>query len=154
MCAAHLGKWGTLSSVAEELVSKVESDLSASVCELRDRYVRLDERRQFPRLPLNLPVQVRRVAGRPEGQPVRATTDDISCGGLYFVSSRKLAPGTVLDLEVVMADQPLGGPSIRMFTRAHVVRVSPTGRPGWVGVAAVFDDISFDRDPSPARQRN
>lgn len=143
MGGAHLGRGQLSSADAGELLP------SPSFCELRDRYVRLDERRQFPRLPLNLKVRIRRVADRLEPEPIQSSTANISCGGLFLVIERMFEPGTTLDLEVVMAEQPLGGPSLRMFSRAHVVRQSPAGRPGWKGVAAVFDDIAFDRDPAP-----
>jgi len=142
MCAAHLGR-GQLSSTgaAERLPSP-------SFCELVDQYARLDERRQFPRLPLSLTVNIRRVGDKLQPEPLRVSTANISCSGLLLVVDHTLAPGTPLDLEVVMADHPLGGPSLRMFSRAHVVRQSPAGRLGWTAVAAVFDDISFDRDPA------
>jgi len=146
MCAAHTGKWGAFPSVEADSAGRLPSP---SFCELREQYIRLEERRQFPRLPLRLKVSIRRVGGRIEPAPVPAATADISCGGLRFLTDRKLAPGTSLDLEILMADQPMGGPSLRMFTHAHVIRQSPTGRPGWTGVAAVFDDILFDRDPTP-----
>lgn len=147
MCAAHTGKWGQFSSEAD--CAAANRLPSPSFCELRELYARPDERRQFPRLPLSLRVNIRRIADQLESDEIQAATADISCGGLYFVVNRKLEPGTALDLEVLMADHPLGGPSMRMFTRAHVVRQSPAGRPGWTGVAAVFDDITFDRDPAP-----
>jgi c-di-GMP-binding flagellar brake protein YcgR len=142
MCAAHLGR-GQLSSTgpAERLPSP-------SFCELLDQYTRLDERREFPRLPLSLTVNIRRVGDRLQPEPIRVSTANISCGGLLLILDRALEPGTTLDLEVVMADHPLGGPSLRMFSRAHVVRQSPAGRLGSTAVAAVFDDISFDRDPA------
>lgn len=142
MCAAHLGRGQLSSSGAAERLA------SPSFCELVDQYARLDERREFPRLPLSLTVNIRRVAGRMQVEPIRVSTANISCGGLLLILDRALEPGASLDLEVVMADQPLGGPSLRMFARAHVVRQSPAGRLGWTGVAAVFDDISFDRDPA------
>jgi len=142
MCAAHLGRGQLSSSQAERLPSP-------SFCELRDQYVPVDERREFPRLPLSLRVKIRRVADRMPEQPFTSATANISCGGLLLVVDRLLEPGTTLDLEVLMADHPLGGPSLRMYSRAHVVRHAPTGRPGWSGVAAVFDDITFDRDPAP-----
>lgn len=142
MCAAHLGR-GQLSATgaAERLPSP-------SFCELVEQYARSDERREFPRLPLSLPVNIRRVGDRLQAEPIHVSTANISCSGVLLILDRALEPGTTLDLEVVMADHPLGGPSLRMFSRAHVVRKSPAGRPGWTGVAAVFDDISFDRDPA------
>jgi c-di-GMP-binding flagellar brake protein YcgR len=142
MCAAHLGRGQVSSTGAAERLP------SPSFCELVDQYTRLDERREFPRLPLSLTVNIRRVGGRLQPEPIRVSTANISCGGLLLILDRALEPGTTLDLEVVMADHPLGGPSLRMFSRAHVVRQSPAGRLGWTGVAAVFDDISFDRDPA------
>lgn len=146
--AAHPGKWGPVSP-AEDFSSE-QLFPSATACELRDLYIRNEERRQFPRLPLNLPVQVRRIGGQIVTQPAETRTVNISCGGIFFVINRTLEPGASLDLEVLMAHEPLGGPSLRMFARARVVRKSPAGQPGWTGVAAVFDDISFDHDPAPS----
>lgn len=147
MCAAHTGKWGQFSLDAD--LAAASRLPSPSFCELREIYARTDERRQFPRLPLSLQVNIRRVGDKLEPEEITAATADISCGGIFFVVNRKLEPGTALDMEVLMANKPLGGPSMRMFTRAHVVRQSPFGPPGWTGVAAIFDDITFDRDPAP-----
>jgi hypothetical protein len=143
MCAAHLGRGQLSSTGASERLP------SPSYCELLDQYARPEERREFPRLPLNLIVNIRRVADRLQAEPICVPTANISCGGLLMLLDRAFEPGTRLDLEVLMADHPLNGPSLRMFSRAHVVRQAPTGRLGWTGVAAVFDDIAFDRDPAP-----
>lgn len=143
MCAAHLGR-GQLSSPPQP-----EHLPLPSFCELRDSRVPVGERREFPRLPLNLRVKIRRVADRLPEHPITSATANISCSGLLLVTDHPLEPGTALDLEVLLAGHPLGGLNLRMFSRAHVVRHAPTGRPGWTGVAAVFDDITFDRDPVP-----
>ncbi len=145
--AAHPGKWGPVSP-AEDFSSE-QLFPSATACELRDLYIRNEERRQFPRLPLNLPVQVRRIGGRIETQPAETRTVNISCGGVFFVINRAFAPGVSLDLEIRMAPEPPGGASLRLFARARVVRLSPVGRAGRTGVGAVFDDIAFDHDPVP-----
>ncbi|MGH9816017.1 MAG: PilZ domain-containing protein [Candidatus Acidiferrales bacterium] len=147
MRAAHPGKWASVSP-AEDFSSE-QLFPSATACELRDLYIRNEERRQFPRLPLNLPVQVRRIGGQIVTQPAETRTVNISCGGIFFVINRTLEPEVSLDLEIRMAHEPLGGASLRMFARARVVRLSPVGRAGWTGVAAVFDDIAFDHDPVP-----
>ncbi|MGH9796137.1 MAG: PilZ domain-containing protein [Candidatus Acidiferrales bacterium] len=145
--AAHPGKWGSVSP-AEDFSSE-QLFPSATACELRDLYIRNEERREFPRLPLNLPVQVRRIGGRIATQPAETRTVNISCGGVFFVIHRAFAPGVSLDLEIRMAPEPLGGASLRLFARARVVRLSPVGRAGRTGVAAVFDDIAFDPAPVP-----
>lgn len=107
-----------------------------------------DEKRQFPRLPLKLALTLKRVDGRPEPKPAELQTVDISCSGIRFLSGRALEPGTPVDLEVTIAENPLGGPSMRMFTSAHIVRHSADER-GLHYMAAEFDHIDFDRDPAP-----
>lgn len=114
----------------------------------------VDDRRSHPRAGLSLPLRLKRVAGQrePEPAPVTLVTLNISSSGVFFLCPRSMEPGTALELEVGLVDRPLGRGSVRMTTAAHVVRVEPTGTPGWHGVAVSFDDISFLRDePIPPR---
>lgn len=113
--------------------------------------LREEERRLYPRLPLHLTVRVKRVGGHPEAQIVDLLSTDISCSGIRFLWENKLAPGAVVDMEVLLADRPGNKPGMKMFTAAHVVRVEPDEAPGWYAVAAAFDDIVFDPDPSVKR---
>jgi hypothetical protein len=105
-----------------------------------------DERRTYPRAALSLPLRLKRVGGHREPQPVTLLTKNISSSGVYFLCPRWIEPGTAIELEVGLVDRPLGRGSVRMTTAAHIVRVDPTDTPGWHGVAASFDDISFVRD--------
>jgi len=104
------------------------------------------ERRLHPRAALRLPLRLIRVAGQPEPVPVTLLTKDISSSGVYFLAPRPIGPGTPIELEVALVDRPLGRGSVRMSTAAHVVRMEASETPGWHGVAATFDDITFQRD--------
>jgi hypothetical protein len=46
----------------------------------------------------------------------------------------------------------MGRGNVVVATTACVRRLEPAAMPGWYGVAALFDDMSFDRDDRvPAR---
>ncbi len=110
------------------------------------------ERRRYPRAALRLPLRLKRVAGQREPVPVTLLTKNISSSGVYFLCPRRIEPGTPIELEVGLVDRPLGRGSVRMSTAAHIVRAEPTDTPGWHGLAASFDDITFQRDePIPPR---
>ncbi len=112
----------------------------------------VDERRAYPRAALSLPLRLKRVGGQREPQPITLVTKNISSSGTYFLCPRRIDSGTPIELEVGLVDRPLGRGSVRMTTAAHIVRIEPTDTPGWYGLAASFDDISFHRDePLPPR---
>lgn len=114
----------------------------------------VDDRRDYPRAALSLPLRLKRVAGQREPVPISLVTKNISSSGVYFLCPRWIEPGTPIELEVGLVERPLGRGSVRMSTAAHVVRIEPTQTPGWHGLAATFDDISFQRDePVPPRFR-
>jgi hypothetical protein len=73
-------------------------------------------------------------------------TQDISSNGIFFLSPRRIEPGTPIEMEVVLVDKPSGQGTVRMCTQACVVRAEASGTPGWHGLAAAFDDITFIRD--------
>lgn len=104
------------------------------------------ERRFHARAALNLPLRLRRVGDQVEPTPVTLLTRNISSSGVFFLAPKPIAPGTAIELEVALVDRPLGQGSVRMSTAARVVRSEPAASPGWHGVAAMFDDIAFDRD--------
>ncbi len=116
----------------------------------------VDERRAYPRAALSLPLRLKRVAGQRETISVTLLTKNISSSGVYFLCPRWIEPGTPIELEVGLVDRPLGRGSVRMTTAAHVVRVEPTNTPGWHGLAASFDDVTFQRDEAipPRYQRS
>ena len=160
MCAAaHSNKLQALNAVATETapVSSRASSVAERARPARRRRQRtslrqlVDERRLYPRLPLQLTVRIKRVAGRPLAQVTDLVTSDISCSGICFLCESKMEVGTTIDLEVLLTEQSASGPGMKMFTAARVVRVEPAETPGWYGVAAVFEDITFDGQPLMAR---
>jgi hypothetical protein len=73
---------------------------------------------------------------------------DISSSGIFFLCPRRIDLGTPIEMEVTLVDKPAGCGAVRMRTRACVVRVEDAQTPGWHGLAAAFDDITFIRDES------
>jgi hypothetical protein len=111
-----------------------------------------EERRSYARAKLSLPLLVRRIAGRKErlAEPLRTT--NISSSGVLFLCPQFIEPGTPVEIEVCLVDRPFGKGTVRMRTEAHIVRAEPSARPGWHALAAMFDDITFQREEAlPAR---
>lgn len=99
-------------------------------------------------------MHVHRVAGQREFDAAPLRTKDISSSGVYFLSPRRIEPGTPVELQVVLVDRPFDRPSVLMRTEAHVVRVEKASRTGWHGVAVAFDDISFSQGASAPRSHD
>jgi len=108
-----------------------------------------EERRAYARVRLSLPLRVQRVAGQRDIGARALRTLDISSSGAYFLSPHGFDPGTPIELELLIVDQPPGPRSVRMRAEAHVVRAAKTAPSGWHGVAVAFDDIRFLRDDPP-----
>jgi hypothetical protein len=104
------------------------------------------EHREYPRATLKLPLRLRTVDNVPEEFPVTLVTRDISSTGVYFLCPKTLATGALLEIEIVLVSKPMGHGNVVLATRAHVQRCDPAATPGWHGIAALFDDVQFDRD--------
>lgn len=105
-----------------------------------------------PRAALRLPLRLTQVNQQREPVPVTLLTRNISSSGVYFLSPKRIEPGTAIELEVGLVERPLGKGGVRLRTLAHVVRTEESPEPGWHGMAARFDDIAFQRDEElPAR---
>ena len=104
------------------------------------------EQRERPRASLKLPLKLRSVEGVMEEFPVTLVTRDISSSGVYFLCPRALAPGTAIELDIVLVSRPLGYGNVVVSSKAHVRRAEAANMPGWYGIAASFDDYAFDRD--------
>jgi hypothetical protein len=104
------------------------------------------EQRQYPRASLKLPLKLRSVNGIAEEYSVTLVTRDISSTGVFFLCPRELAPGTMIELEVVLVSRPMGRGNVVVVSQAQVLRIVPAAVPGWFGVAASFADVKFDRD--------
>jgi hypothetical protein len=104
------------------------------------------EQREYPRASLRLPLRLRGVAGRAEDFPITLVTRDISSTGVFFLCPRKLALGTIIELEVVLVSRPMGRGNVVIVSKARITRLEPAAMPGWFGIAASFDELEFDRD--------
>jgi hypothetical protein len=104
------------------------------------------ELRECPRASLKLPLKLRSAAGIPEQYPVTLVTRDISSSGVFFLCPKTLAPGTEIELDIVLVSRPLGYGNVVVSSKARVCRTEPANMPGWFGIAAKFEDFGFDRD--------
>ncbi|HTQ96806.1 MAG TPA: PilZ domain-containing protein [Candidatus Acidoferrum sp.] len=104
------------------------------------------EHRERPRAALRLPLKLRSVCGNPEPYPITLVTRDISSSGVFFLCPMALAPGTPIELEIVLVSRPLGYGNVVVSSKATVERTEAANMPGWHGIAASFDDFAFDRD--------
>jgi PilZ domain-containing protein len=104
------------------------------------------EQREYPRASLRLPLRLRGVGPCAEDFPVTLVTRNISSTGVFFLCPKEIAPGMLIELEVVLVSRPMGHGSVLILTTARVQRTEPAAMPGWYGVAASFDDVQFDRD--------
>ncbi|SRR5579883_1205241 len=109
---------------------------------------RAKERRAYVRARLALPLRLERIAGQRHTQHYFLQTTDISSSGLFFLAPLRIEAGTPIELVVKLIAQPAARATVHMSATAHVVRTLPAERPGWYGVAAAFDDISYRRDES------
>jgi PilZ domain len=104
------------------------------------------EHRECPRAALKLPLKLRSVASLREEFPVTLVTRDISSSGVFFLCPKSLAPGTEIELDIVLVSRPLGYGNVVVSSKARVQRTEAANMPGWYGIAASFDDFAFDRD--------
>lgn len=112
----------------------------------------VEERRAYTRAALSLPLRLKRVAGQTDKSRRILKTANLSSSGVLFLCPQWIAPGTPVEIEVLLVDRPLGRGSVRMIAEAQVVRADPALKPGWHFVAVNFDDIRFQRDePLPSR---
>ncbi len=111
-----------------------------------------NERRAYARAKLSLPMRVKRIAGQKEHSAQSLRTANISSSGVLFLSPQLIEPGTPVEIEVCLVDRPFGRGTVRMMTEAHIVRAEPSTHNGRHILAAMFDDITFEReDPLPSR---
>jgi hypothetical protein len=104
------------------------------------------EHREYPRASLKLPMRLRSVNSVPEDFPITLVTRDISSTGVYFLCPKQLSIATRIELEIVLVSRPMGRGNVVIVTLAHVRRMEPAAMPCWYGIAALFDDLQFDRD--------
>jgi len=104
----------------------------------------MDERRQYFRVPLALPVQAR--AGHDENRSHVGTSENVSARGVYFTcQTGGLHVGEQIDIRMNVPPAPGRASQVTsMHTQAMVLRVDPIddGEPSErIGVACHFDDV-------------
>jgi hypothetical protein len=104
------------------------------------------EHREYPRATLRLPLRLRSVNDVQEKFPITLVTRDISSSGVFFLCPKPLAAGTRIEIEIILVSRPMGRGNVVVATAARVKRLEPAATPGWYGVAALFEDVVFDRD--------
>ena len=104
------------------------------------------EHREYPRASLQLPLKLHSINGIVEDFPITLVTRDISSTGVYFLCPKQLPLNSAIELQIVLVSRPLGQGNVVMTSQAYVRRIHPAAMPGWFGIAANFDDVSFDRD--------
>jgi PilZ domain-containing protein len=113
-----------------------------------------NERRDYPRAELSLPLRLRRVAGQRVSADTVLATVNISSSGVYFLSPQAIEPGTPIEVEINLVERPRGRGTVHMITQAEVVRVEAAEVEGFYGLGVSFDDITFHRDDEvPMRYR-
>jgi hypothetical protein len=104
------------------------------------------EHREYPRATLRLPLRLRSVNDVQEKFPITLVTRDISSSGVFFLCPKELAAGTRIEIEIVLVSRPMGRGNVVVATAARVKRLEAAATPGWYGIAALFEDVAFDRD--------
>jgi PilZ domain len=106
----------------------------------------VSESRTRQRFPLRLPVQIE--AGQSK---LKATTHDLSAGGVFIEADPSLRMGARVGFRLVLPAQLLGTPrSVTVECQGRVVRVQKPGRKHadgkrQIGVACVIDSYKFVR---------
>jgi hypothetical protein len=104
------------------------------------------EHREYPRATLRLPLRLRSVNDVQEKFPITLVTRDISSSGVFFLCPKALTAGTRIEIEIVLVSRPMGRGNVVVATAARVKRLEPAATPSWYGIAALFEDVAFDRD--------
>src|ERR1700719_1116316 len=101
------------------------------------------EHREYPRASLRLPLKLHSVEGIVEDFPVTLVTRDISSTGVYFLCPKQLPINSAIELQIVLVIRPLGQGNVVSTSHGCLRRFHPAAVPGWFGMAANFDDVSF-----------
>src|ERR1700719_1535180 len=148
-------------AVSIKAPSKQPAPIGPALCckpllrpELPRRFIRVPthavgvhpEHREYTRAILQLPLKLQSINGVNEDFPITLVTRDISSTGVYFLCPKPLPMDSPIELQIVLVSRPLGQGNVVMTSHAHVRRIHPAAVPGWYGIAANFDDVSFDRD--------
>jgi len=112
----------------------------AKIVKFRPRGVRGSERRCFPRISQPVRTVVRGVDSAGESFEIETILDNLSAGGLYLRTSRKIAQGERLSFIVRLSVAGESKQKVpKIAASGKVVRIEPQ-TDGLYGLAAVFMD--------------
>jgi c-di-GMP-binding flagellar brake protein YcgR len=113
----------------------------------KTRRTRMDERRGAHRYKLPLSVVVKLVPASNEPELLHARTRDVSTGGVYFTTDRKLPVGMKFDLSLTMPNEVTQGSPVIVAAQARVVRQEEKSENSTrrVGIAAQFERYNLVR---------
>jgi c-di-GMP-binding flagellar brake protein YcgR len=103
-----------------------------------ERLASINQKREFVRLAVNLPVCFRIIDGDDKGPLEEGMTIDISAGGALFSTRADIKAGQKIELEIQLSDKE------SFFTPAHAIRVFEKDQheKNAVRVAIEYDDIN------------
>lgn len=103
-----------------------------------EQLVSINQKREFVRLEVSLPVRFRVIEGEDQGQIEEGLTIDISAGGALFSTQADMKAGQKLEIEVQFSDKE------SFFGKAHAIRIFERDKSekNAVRVAIEYDDIS------------
>lgn len=109
---------------------------------LADTLLAMRERRAARRYRLDLPIVVRRGPSLRENDVINGETRNISAGGIYFTTDRRLAVDEVVDFSLTFAGL-VEGADILVKGRGRVLRLvqKPEAVSERVGVAAAIENF-------------
>ena len=107
----------------------------------------MEERRRAHRYKLPLSVVVKLVPASSEPELLHARTRDVSTGGVYFTTDRKLPVGMKFDLSLTLPKEVTQDAPVIVAAQARVVRQEEKSENSTrrVGIAAQFERYNLIR---------
>lgn len=96
------------------------------------------EQRRARRVPVTMPVKVR-VPNGGEAAERDGQTRDLSTNGIFFFTDAVVAPGSLIELVLMLPEEITLGPKYWVCCKARVVRVEEAAQDGSNGIAAVME---------------
>ena len=101
---------------------------------------RMEDRRRSTRIPIQVPVTVR----RQDGTEQKCSTRDVSSGGLFIYCNAQLAEDAPVDLVLILPPEIIGGSRTQwVCCHAKVARVEPASADGRHGFALQTERIEI-----------
>jgi c-di-GMP-binding flagellar brake protein YcgR len=111
------------------------------------------DQRRFRRFGVKLPCRVKARSARrgAAASELEVETQDVSRGGMFFLTSSGLSIGTVIEFELDLPEL-VAGSAARIRCRGTVTRVVPKEE-GQVGIGATIDHYRISQTPPQPQAR-